>query len=179
MIEIRSDIQIAELSAHHAPQMFKWMKEPSVTKNIGLRTEPSIEKTVSWITNVQNSAETRAFAITSSNRHIGNCILDKIDDYLLSARFSIYIGELNLRKSGVGRTAGYLLCDYGFKNLSLNKIWLTVHAKNFRAINTYSRIGFKLEGILREEFLLDGEKIDAVYMGLLKEEFEKQKFVFV
>jgi RimJ/RimL family protein N-acetyltransferase len=32
-------------------------------------------------------------------------------------------------------------------------------------------LGFSLEGILREEFYLDGERLSVFYMGLLRDEF--------
>lgn len=173
MLKLRSNVEIIELSTKHAPEMLRWMREPSVGQNIGLRREPTIEKTLKWIEEATTSEEVYPFAITIGESYVGNVILDKVDKYLSMARFSIYVGEDTQRGSGVGRTATYKICQFGFESLSLNKIWLTVHAKNFRAINTYSQVGFRLEGILRDEFILDNQRLDAFYMGLLKSDFSK------
>ena len=50
---------------------------------------------------------------------------------------------------------------------ALHKVWLTVHAGNAAAIAVYERCGFQTEGVLRDEFLLDGERVDALRMGVI------------
>ena len=55
--------------------------------------------------------------------------------------------------------------------LLLNKVWLTVHCRNVAAVNAYQRLGFQLEGV-RDEFVLDGRRINLFYMGLLVGDFE-------
>jgi len=53
----------------------------------------------------------------------------------------------------------------------LHKVWLTVHVRNSRAICAYARLGFEVEGVLRDGFLLAGERLAALYMGLLRDDF--------
>ena len=172
MTELRPDVTLATLSLEHAERMLEWVREPSVARNIGLRSEPSFERTVEWIEKSKSSDDVFAFAILVGGAHVGNVILDRVDRLVSSARFSIYIGDSEKRGSGIGRTATVRVCQFGFDKLSLNKIWLTVHARNFRGINSYTKAGFRLEGIMRDEFLLGDERLDALYMGLLKREFE-------
>jgi diamine N-acetyltransferase len=57
--------------------------------------------------------------------------------------------------------------------MGLHKVWLTVHSRNAPAIGAYVRLGFMLEGILRDEFWLAGQRLPALYMGLLREDFEQ------
>jgi RimJ/RimL family protein N-acetyltransferase len=54
-----------------------------------------------------------------------------------------------------------------FGELRLRKVYLTVHAKNQRAVAAYEAAGFAVEGVHRREFLLDGELVDELYMGIL------------
>ncbi|MCU1336549.1 MAG: family N-acetyltransferase [Bryobacterales bacterium] len=60
-----------------------------------------------------------------------------------------------------------------FLDRDLNKVWLTVHALNAPAIRAYSALGFQVEGVLRDGFLLNGERLPALYMGLLRDDFLK------
>jgi RimJ/RimL family protein N-acetyltransferase len=173
MLRLRSNIKLIALSSNHGERMLKWMKEPSVEQNIGLRREATLEKTLEWIERSRTSDEVFPFAIMIEDAHVGNVILDKVDKYLSMARFSIYIGENTQRGSGIGRTATYQICQFGFESLLLNKIWLTVHTKNFGAINVYSQAGFQLEGVLRDEFIFDNQRLDAFYMGLLRSDFSQ------
>jgi RimJ/RimL family protein N-acetyltransferase len=48
-----------------------------------------------------------------------------------------------------------------------------VHVNNQAALKTYAKLDFKVEGVLRDEFLINGDRTDAYYMGLLRKEFEQ------
>ena len=152
--------------------MYQWMLDPVVASSIGLRSVPSPERTMAWIRNSVNDPLIRAYAVLLEEQHVGNVILDKWDTYLKTCRLSVYIGESPARRHGVGRTAVYRALSEGFANDDLHKVWLTVHADNSSAIRTYATLGFKLEGVLRDEFLLERRRVDAHYMGILRPEFE-------
>jgi len=50
---------------------------------------------------------------------------------------------------------------------------LFVFAYNTRAIQSYYKTGFKLEGRMRAAMLRGGKRDDIVAMGILREEWEK------
>jgi len=173
MVRIRREVRLVSLGVEHASNMYRWMCDAEVSQNLGLRTPPSLERTRAWIEHALQDVSVCPFAVLVGDQHVGNVILDRLDDYLASARLSIYIGEPSMRQSGVGTTALYHALTEGFERRSLHKIWLTVHARNFRAIATYSRLGFVLEGLLRDEFWLDGQRLPVLYMGVLRDEFKR------
>lgn len=170
-LTLRRGVVLLPLQMSHASRMFEWMQDPLVSQNLGLRTSPSLERTEQWITNALQDETICPFAVHWENKHVGNVVLDRIDRYLASARLSVYIGEASARGAGIGQTAIYLALAAGFERFDLNKVWLTVHVRNLRAINTYLRLGFVLEGILRDEFILNGEFLPVLYLGLLRSEF--------
>jgi RimJ/RimL family protein N-acetyltransferase len=104
---------------------------------------------------------------------VGNVVLDKTDTYLGTSRLSVYVGESQARGRGVGLTGIYLALLDGFERYDLHKVWLTVHIHNQSAVRTYRKLQFKVEGVLRDEFWLEGRRIDAYYMGLLRKEFQE------
>jgi diamine N-acetyltransferase len=167
-VNIRSDVQLMRLGLDHAGNMARWMEDPAVRDNIGLRSEPSLERTQEWIARALADETVCAFAILAAGQHVGNVVLDRIDRHLQTARLSIYIGEG--RGGGAGKAATLLAARHGFDTLGLNKIWLTVHAQNGMAIRVYQQLGFTVEGFLRQEFVLAGQRIDVLYMGLLASE---------
>ena len=171
-LKVRDGVVLAPLAREHAEKMYRWMCDPVVRGNIGLRSDPSMERTVAWIASAAEDDTIRPFAVLLDDEHVGNVILDRIDWYLQTARLSIYVGEPGARGAGVGSSALRLALVEGFAHMTLHKIWLTVHARNFAAITTYSRVGFRLEGILRDEFLLNAERVDLLYMAMLRGEFE-------
>ncbi len=172
LLHLNSAVTIGTLQPEYAANMYRWMCDSDISENLGLRNSPSMERTVEWIAHAQKANDMRVFAILLNDAHVGNVVIDRIDDFLATARLSVYIGEPVHRGVGIGLTGMYLAINHSFNELSLHKIWLIVHARNFRAINVYNKLGFTLEGILRDEFLLRGERLAALYMGLLHSDFE-------
>jgi RimJ/RimL family protein N-acetyltransferase len=169
----RPDVRLAPLGSEHAEDMFRWMMDPDISSNLGLRTEPSIEKTRRWLRAAMDNPQMRAYAILFEGRHVGNVVLDRLDSHLANARLSIYIGESEARGRGVGSAALRLGLIEAFHGLALHKVWLIAHISNIGAVRAYLKAGFVMEGILRDEFRLRGQLIPAFYMGILREEFER------
>ncbi len=90
-----------------------------------------------------------------------------------AAELSIWIGE-GYRNGGNGTEALRLALGYAFGDLKLHKVYLRVLEYNARAIRTYEKCGFRVEGILREEMKVGGRWHALVYMGALAEEFSSQ-----
>jgi diamine N-acetyltransferase len=64
-----------------------------------------------------------------------------------------------------------------FKTLNLNRVSLRVFESNQRAIKAYERVGFILEGRLREDHFSQGRFEDTLIMGILCDEWKAQKEV--
>jgi len=172
-LEINPLVRIAPVQLKHAENMFRWMSDSDVAKNVGLRQKPSRQKTKAWIGNAARDNLICAHAIYLEKHHVGNVVIDKIDAYLRTARLSIYIGEKAARRQGVATTAIYLALKRAFATHKLHKICLTVHEQNTGAIAGYTKFGFVVEGILRDEFRMNNRRINAFFMSLLRNEFNQ------
>ena len=87
-----------------------------------------------------------------------------------TATLGIFIGEKDCRGQGFGEEAVRALCRFAFGEMSLRKIRLDVQVANASAIKTYERVGFKKEGVLRQEVFRQGRALDVLRMGLLDTE---------
>jgi len=110
-----------------------------------------------------------AICLMQGDRHIGNCGFEAIDRDNGTATFGIFIGEADCRGQGLGEEAVRTLCRFGFEELRLAKVRLDVYEGN-PAIRTYERVGFRREGVLRQEIFRRGGRLDVIRMGLLVEE---------
>ncbi len=79
------------------------------------------------------------------------------------------IGERHLRGRGLGREAARLWVGYGLGALGLKKIYLNTLSTHIGNIKINEEIGFQVEGILRNEVLVDGTYRDVLRMGLWHE----------
>lgn len=167
-------VELANLRPEHADATLAWVSNPMLAADIGLSRVPDRAGTEAYIERAgQASSQLVARAIIADGVHIGNVAVDCIDRRLSAARYSVYIGEARARGQGYGRAATRLALGLAFGTLALNKVWLIAHVRNTRAIAMYAGCGFREEGLLREEFLLADELVDAVRMGILAREFSQ------
>ena len=89
-------------------------------------------------------------------------------------RVGIGIGEAADRGRGYGTEAMQLLLRYAFAELNLARVGLEALAANQRAIRSYQKAGFTLEGVQREWVHRDGRRGDVVMMGILREEYQHE-----
>jgi RimJ/RimL family protein N-acetyltransferase len=87
------------------------------------------------------------------------------------AWLGIMIGERDYWGKGYGTDAMRLVVQYGFLELNLRRISLGLHAYNERALKSYEKAGFTLEGRMRGEGQRDGVRYDSLWMGILREEW--------
>ena len=160
-------MRLAPVAIEHADAMAGWMADPDTAQGLGLRAEPSNERTREWVLRATTDDTVHAYAIYSRDRHVGNVVLDQLDTHLGTARLSIYVGEPDARGRGVAQAAVRQAAARARDELALHKLWLIVHEGNAPARAAYERCGFEVEGRLREEFLLAGRRVDALRMGLL------------
>lgn len=65
------------------------------------------------------------------------------------------------------------LIDYALGPLGLNRIEADIDPRNASSAKSLERLGFKMEGVLRERWIVAGEVSDTAYYGLLKKEWRQ------
>jgi RimJ/RimL family protein N-acetyltransferase len=83
----------------------------------------------------------------------------------------IGIGDPAYRGKGFGADALRVMLRYGFQELNLFRIQLDVFSYNERAIKSYLKLGFVVEGTMRGMLLRDGQRWDFIYMSVLRAEW--------
>ena len=99
-----------------------------------------------WFQTIKYKPEYKIWGIDYENIHIGVCGLKNITDK--DCEYWGYIGEKDYWGRGIGSCILHGLVSYARK-LNLKSIWLVVLKENQRAINLYSKFGFKNEFILK------------------------------
>jgi len=112
-----------------------------------------------------------AWVIEYDGSLIGEARLDNIDRRDRRASFAIGIVDAAMLGKGAGTVAARLVLAHAFDTLGLHRISVRVLAGNGRAIRSYEKCGFRVEGRERETVFFRGEWTDDVMMGLLDREF--------
>lgn len=101
---------------------------------------------------------------------LGHVALYRIDHRVRTAEFGILLGEPAVWGRGIGRACTRFAVEYGFAELNLNRISLTVLATNERAAGLYRSLGFQDEGRLRQAQFRHGAYVDVLLMSILRDE---------
>lgn len=129
-----------------------------------------------WPSILEASPEDRInFAVTIDDRCIGSVSLKFIDRRSQNAWLGIVLDGAHLGQ-GYGRDTLNTLLRWAFMIENFHRISLETWSTNERAIRCYKAVGFVEEGRLREAVWVDGQRVDAVEMGVLRPEWlERQQ----
>ena len=101
---------------------------------------------------------------------IGTCTLHRIDRQHRRAELG-YILRRDLWGRGLASEALTALLNHAFGALGLHRLEADIDPRNAASIRSVERLGFKLEGQLRERYFLAGEIQDSLIYGLLAPEW--------
>lgn len=83
----------------------------------------------------------------------------------------IGIGEREFWGRGYGADMMKLCLQYAFTELNVYRVSLGLHEYNPRALRSYEKAGFRLEGRTRKDLRREGKHFDSFWMGILREEW--------
>jgi RimJ/RimL family protein N-acetyltransferase len=102
---------------------------------------------------------------------IGQIDYYDLDWQARSAWTSIMIANQEFWGGGYGTDSMRTLLTYLFMQMGLHRVSLAAHVTNKRAIRSYEKNGFKVEGTLREWAFFNGAWVDGVLMSVLESDF--------
>jgi RimJ/RimL family protein N-acetyltransferase len=83
----------------------------------------------------------------------------------------IGIGERDFWGRGYGTDMMKVCLRYAFSELGVHRVSLGLHEYNPRALRSYEKAGFRMEGRTRKDVLREGRRTDTLWMGILREEW--------
>lgn len=175
-LEVNKDLFLKSFSIENATEVLSCIQ----------RNTSHLQQWIPWIKPKSDLGQIEAFiyeqikhaehqegimlGIYQNNELIGMIGLQDWDHQLGIAELGFWIEKRRLRQ-GIMTVAIKRLVQFGFTEMQLNKIIATFSITNVRAHKLLERIGFKLEGVLRNQMLHHGIKTNKVVMGFLKEEW--------
>ncbi len=171
-------IRLRAIEPNDIPRFVEWLNDPEVIAGLLIYLPMASWEEKRWFEALENRpAEERPLALDALQSdgswiHIGSVGLHQIEAANRNAEFGIFIGDKAFWNSGYGTEATRLALQHGFETLNLNRISLQVFETNPRAIHIYEKIGFILEGKLRQRIYRSGHYIDIFIMSMLRSEWD-------
>lgn len=153
-----------------------WFDDEEVCKGNSHHRFPEAEQSLKKYINEVNSTISKlvlAIIDKKNSNYIGNVSLQNINYFNRSAEFAIIIGEKEYWGRGIGKEVANLIINHGFNSLNLNRIYLGTYVDNVGMRGIAKTLGFKEEGLRRQADYKDGNYVDIVEFGILKNEFIK------
>lgn len=125
-----------------------------------------------WFSQPENIQHHIWFGVqTKTGALIGSFALFNLNEHNRTGELSAGIGDPTYWGGGYGSDATLLLVEYAFRWLDLRRVWLTTMGSNIRAQRQVEKCGFVCEGARRSQVYSNGQYVDHVYYGLLREEW--------
>jgi RimJ/RimL family protein N-acetyltransferase len=167
-------IELAPFGAKHFDPLIAWSPDASTLlqwAGTGLRYPLTPEQLAKLVTEAEAPGSTARLYAALSRRDralVGHGELGWLDRHNGSAKLMRIVLAPEARGRGLGAALVRELVRVGFEDLGLNRLDLHVFPFNRQAIACYERVGFRLEGTLRQARRHGDEYWDVCVMGLLR-----------
>ena len=176
-------VRLRPLQIDDAAAFQSWINDPEVQRLAGGRgwqfSLPAQEDYVrARLANDREHGVALTIEVTDiegAPRLIGNLELRRLEAVERRGEIGIMTGDREFWSRGYGEDAMRTICRYGFHDLDLHRLELNVAAFNTRALRCYEKVGFTIEGRLRDHRYVAGRYYDTLLMGLLREDFDARE----
>lgn len=174
-------VGLRALEREDLPLLRDWRNISSFRKNFREHRELNLSNQEAWFARMNSSSNDFMFMIErlEDSLPLGACGLLYTNWIIRSADFSFYIGHEGayIDSRGWAHEAATLLINYGFNNLNLNKIWMELYEFDEKKISFFTKeLGFKQDGLLRENCYEDGKYWNSIIISQLRRDFKSIEF---
>jgi RimJ/RimL family protein N-acetyltransferase len=169
MISLR-EIEPSDVS----PVYLQWMNDPEVSRYLESRfVTHTLDTLMEFVDRIIKSETEWLFAICDNRKanHLGNIKLGPVNLRHGVAEVGLLVGEKKCHCKGIGTEAIRLISAFAFKVLGIRKLTAGMYEANIGSCRAFEKCGFRLEGVLRGQYLVDGVAHDGFRMGLLREDW--------
>lgn len=101
-----------------------------------------------------------------TKKYIGGCGINDVNWLTRVATIGIMIGDKDYWGKGYGSDAIQVLIKFIFEDMNMRKIRLSTFSFNERALKCYTKCGFEIEGVLKDEIFKNGKYYDEMILSI-------------
>ena len=156
------------------PKRVEWINDPEIQHTLTFDYPTSLARTKKWFDNILMDGSRKDFSIFTleNNEYMGFCGLKNIEKPVMKAELYVIIDKKYWGR-GYGTDTNKILMNYGFNELGLNKIYAYQLLHNPANYKMKQKLGWKRDGLLRQDVYTHGKIIDHYIFSILREDWEK------
>lgn len=151
------------------PTLFRWRNHPDIRRYMLTQHEITEEEHLNWYTHACQDTTRRLLMIEESGVPIGYVQFSDVAAGGVS-QWGFYARPG--APKGTGKKLGVTALTYAFEELKLHKVCGRAIDVNIASQAFHQRLGFKQEGVLREQHCLAGVYHSVICFGLLAHEWQ-------
>lgn len=123
-----------------------------------------------FIREINNDDSRFSFIIMYEGERAGFIELKKLLTESRLGEIEIWV-DPEYQGEGIGKESSEMIVDFGFNHLNFHKIIAKLHSSNKSSESIWQGLGFDREGRMKKALILEGEWVDALTYGMLREDW--------
>ena len=116
------------------------------------------------------------FAIeTAEERVIGYLLYYDLRDDIRSTYLELMVGDPDFWDGAWGQEAIHLLLQHLFEELGVHRVNVVVSQLQDKVLHDLDELGFRRDGVLRHNEIVDGRYVDHCVLSMLEDEYQQQQ----
>lgn len=174
MILLDDVITLRAIEAGDAPVLQAMINDPELERSVvGWSRPVSLAEQERWIADLSRDNTIR-YAVDDGSGIVGTVSVSAVDWKNRTANLNIKLLR-EARGRGYGARAMKLVIAWCFEELNLNCLTANVLAENEASCCLWEKLGFRLDGVLRQRVYKGGCYHDLRAYSLLREEYERDR----
>jgi RimJ/RimL family protein N-acetyltransferase len=161
------------------PQIVALRNDPSTFLHLHDANQYNLTQTEAWLRSLPAASKRYSVfdwlnapsAPAQCGEFLGLVRIDRIDSVNRNCAVGLDLVSQH-RGKGLAAKVYARLLDYLFHQLNMHMVYLEVLESNERATHVYERLGFRVDGRLRQRVFRNGTYEDSILMSLLRSEYE-------
>jgi len=177
VITIDQNLRLELTAERHAEGLFQALNSSRGQLSEFLPWVPNMQSVDDFINYIKNcqllyqQGMEVSFVILFNEQSVGRIGLHYLNLFNENAAIGYWLTE-SAQDKGVMIRSCRALINYGFKELGLHRIEIKAATTNLKSQAIPKKLGFQLEGVLRQAEKVNGKFLDLVLYSLINEEWE-------
>jgi UDP-4-amino-4,6-dideoxy-N-acetyl-beta-L-altrosamine N-acetyltransferase len=166
-------VRLRHLADEDCDRLLVWRNSPQVAAHMYSDHLITPEEHARWFAGIAGDA-TRAFWIIEMDRNpVG--LVNLYDIHPEQCEWAYYLADPATRGQGVGAWVEFIMLDYVFATLGLDRLWCEVLAANESVWKLHLSFGFEVSARLEDHVIKDGEPHTVVRLKLTKQGWAERR----
>jgi RimJ/RimL family protein N-acetyltransferase len=159
-------VRLEPLAMSHLAGVMTWVNDHEVMQYFANRqTDITEAEEKVFLEKLISSPNDRAFSIFEGDEYVGQCSVNQIYWPAKNGRLFIAL-KAEAQGRGIAQKALPLLFEKAWTELGMHKIYLIVRRDNRHSQALYLKLGMDFEGVLLDEYCVNGTYYDMVRMSI-------------